>query len=244
MRRFFVRPEEITGETILLTGPEVHHLRVVLRLQPGSNIELFDGTGTIYQAEVQNLTPDSIRGRIIQKYVELVHDPFPVTLAQGILKGKKMDVVVQKATELGVATLIPVLSCYCEAGKNLERRIDRWQRVVLESCKQCGRANPMRISSVQELADISVAAFPYPVFCWEKEKRSFLTPGYLAVPGQVLLLIGPEGGFNDQEVEWATDNNFQSVRLGPYVLRAETAALAAVSIVKYLGSLAGTDGDN
>jgi 16S rRNA (uracil1498-N3)-methyltransferase len=244
MRRFFVRPEDITGETILLTGPEVHHLRTVLRLQPGQMIELFDGTGTIYQAEIQNMTPDSIRGRVIRKYVEHVRDPFPITLAQGILKGKKMDVVVQKATELGVATLIPVLSCYCEPGKNLERRIDRWQRIVLEACKQCGRANPMRISPVQALADISVASFPYSVFCWEKEKRSLLAPGYLAVPGQVLLLIGPEGGFNDQEVEWATDNNFQSVSLGPYVLRAETAALAAVSIMKYLGSLTSTDRDN
>jgi len=237
MRRFFIRPEQIAGDTILLSGVEAHHLRTVLRLRPGRMIELLDGTGTIYQADIQESASDSIRVQITRRYTETIHDPFPVTLAQSILKGKKMDVVVQKATELGVATLVPVMSRYCEPGRNLEHRGERWQRIMTEACKQSGRAVPMHIGPIVSLDELSVADYRYPVCCWEKEEQALLEPGYLSIPGSVLLLIGPEGGFHEQEMEWVCGNPFQIITLGPLILRAETAALAAVSIVKYLGGL-------
>lgn len=237
MHCFFVRSGEVTGDQILLTGGEAHHIRTVLRLQHGSIIELFDGTGTIYRAEIQHLGLDGIQCRIVKKSTEQTNDSFPITLAQAVLKGKKMDVVVQKATELGVTTLIPVLSRYSEPGSNISRRIQRWQRLMLEACKQSGRPVPMRISSAKALAEIPIASFPYPVFCWEKETQTLPAPGHLSIPGSILVLIGPEGGFDTEEVEWAMNNNCQIITLGPNILRAETAALAAVSIMKYLGDL-------
>ena len=237
MRRFFVRPEQITGACISLTGAEAHHVRSVLRLRPGQVVEFFDGTGTVYHSEILRIQSSLIEGRIVRRYVEQIADPFPLTLAQVVLKGRKMDLIVQKATELGVATLLPLISRYCEPGRNIENRIARWQRIVIEGCKQCGRAMPMQISPIMSLEDIITADYSYPVCCWEKEEQSLLRPGHLTTPGSVLLLIGPEGGFHEKEMEWVYANNFRIVTLGMHVLRAETAALAATSIVKYLSSL-------
>ncbi len=238
MRRFFVSPGQIQGARITLKGAEAHHLRSVLRLQPGRIVELFDGSGTVYKAEISAIRSNFIEARIVRKYVARLDDPFPLTLAQVVLKGKKMDVVVQKATELGVNILIPVISRYCEGRKVNSDRITRWQRIVIEACKQSGRAVPMHIAPVTSMDTLSVVDYRYRICCWEKEKQSLLLSSYLEVAGAILLLIGPEGGFHEQEMEWVRDNGFRIVTLGPHVLRAETAALAAVSIVKYVGSLA------
>ncbi|MCF6188059.1 MAG: 16S rRNA (uracil(1498)-N(3))-methyltransferase [Desulfobulbaceae bacterium] len=237
MHRFFVPPQAIDGETVVLSGNQAHHLRTVLRIRPGQTIELFDGTGAVYRTEIKKSTENTIEGHIIGHVVESAKTDFPLTLAQGILKGKKMDLVLQKATELGVDTLMPVLTRYCQQQKNLERRLQRWQRIVLEACKQCGRPTPMRITPVVTLQDIPVPSFHYPLLCWEGEEQAMVHPELFTIPGKVLLLIGPEGGFHKQEVQWAGDQGFQSVTLGPLVLRAETAAIAAVGIIQYLTRL-------
>jgi 16S rRNA (uracil1498-N3)-methyltransferase len=101
----------------------------------------------------------------------------------------------------------------------------------------------MRIAPILSLDELPAADYAYPVCCWEKEDTAFLEPGYFSIPGPVLLLIGPEGGFHEQEMEWIYGNTFRIITLGPHVLRAETAALAAVSIVKYLGGLSRAHGD-
>ncbi len=238
MRRFFVRPEQITGTCISLTGAEAHHVRSVLRLQPGRLVEFFDGCGTVYQTKMVTLRSNLIEGRIVGQYVPEIDDPFPLTLAQVVLKGKKMDVVVQKATELGVKTLIPIISRYCEGGKNSTGRVERWRRIVIEACKQSGRTVPMHIAPVMPLDALSVVDYQCAVCCWEKEKKALLLPEHLGVAGDIILLIGPEGGFHEQEMDWVQDNYFRIITLGPHVLRAETAALSAVSIIKYLGLLA------
>ena len=167
MRRFFVLPENITGDTVLLSGPEAHHMRSVLRLQPGALIELLDGTGKIYHAEIFKITGNRVEGRITGHHAEIIDNPFPMTLAQGILKGKKMDLVLQKATELGVDTLIPMMTRYCEQRKNLGHRMQRWQRIMLEACKQCGRTTPMQITPVLPLQDVPSKSFRYPILCWK-----------------------------------------------------------------------------
>ena len=238
MRRFFVSPDQIQGARITLTGNEAHHLRSVLRLRPGQVVEFFNGCGTVYQVEISTIQLNLIEGTIVRQHVVKLDEPFPLTLAQVVLKGKKMDVVVQKATELGVNTLIPVISRYCEGRTKNTGRVARWQRIVIEACKQSGRAVPMRIAPVTPLDALSVADYRYPLCCWEKEKQSLLLPTDLAVAGAILLLIGPEGGFHEREIQWMRDNNFRIITLGPHILRAETAALAAVSIVKHLGALA------
>ncbi len=238
MRRFFVRPEQITDTSISLSGAGAHHLRSVLRLRSGQVVEFFDGTGTVYQTKILTLRSNLIEGEIIGQYVPEIDDLFPLTLAQVVLKGKKMDVVVQKATELGVKTLIPIISRYCEGGKNSAGRLGRWRRIVIEACKQSGRTVPMHIEPVMPLDALSVEDYHRAVCCWEKEKQALLLPEHLGIAGDILLLIGPEGGFHDLEIEWVKDNNFHVITLGPHVLRAETAALSVISIIKYLGLLA------
>jgi len=237
MHRFFVTPQSIDGDTIVLSGSQAHHLRTVLRIRPGQTIELFDGTGAVYRTEIIKSTENSVEGRITAQVVESAGTDFPLTLAQGILKGKKMDLVLQKATELGVDTLIPVLTRYCQQHKNLDRRMQRWQRIVLEACKQCGRSTPMRIAPVIDLSELPVPSFRYPVLCWEGEQKAMVGPELFAVPGSVLLLIGPEGGFHAQEIGWAKEQDFYPVTLGPLVLRAETAAIAGIGIIQYLTHL-------
>jgi len=234
MHRFFVPPRAINGETVILSGNQAHHLRTVLRIRIGQTIELFDGTGAVYRTEIKKSTENTIEGHIIGHLVESVETDFPLTLAQGILKGKKMDIVLQKATELGIDTLMPVLTRYCQQQKNIERRLQRWQRIMLEACKQCGRSVPMHISPVVSLQDLPVPSFRYPLLCWEGEEQAMVHPELFTVSGKVLLLIGPEGGFHKQEVQWACDQGFQAVTLGPLVLRAETAAIASVGIIQYL----------
>jgi len=237
MHRFFIAPQQTGSSTILLSGKEAHHLRSVLRLQCGASIELFDGTGTVYQAQIEREEADGILLKITAQGKEKPVSPFPLTLAQAILKGKKMDLVCQKATELGVDTLIPIHTQFCQPQKNLERKGERWQRIVLESCKQCGRSTPMRIRQPVSFKDLDTSSYRYRIFCWEKETEKRILPETFRVPGKILLVIGPEGGFEQQELSWAREQGFQSVTLAPHVLRAETAAITASGIIGYLTML-------
>lgn len=237
MRRFFVQENAIQGDTVILAGAEAHHMRSVLRLKPGDTIELFDGTGTLCQIELCKVSKNRVEGRITNQHTEVRNDPFPLTLGMGILKGKKMDMVVQKATELGVETLIPVVTRYCEQQKNLDRRMERWQRIILEACKQCGRATPMEILPVRPLQELSIEQFRYSILCRENEEQSVVGLDFFSLPGPTLLLIGPEGGFHEDEIHWARGNNMYMTTLGPLVLRAETAAIAGVGIIQYLSGL-------
>jgi 16S rRNA (uracil1498-N3)-methyltransferase len=237
MRRFFVQGRDIRANTFVLSGAEAHHICSVLRLKSGDVIELFDGTGTLYVAELHIISKNTVEGRITSQYTEVSTDSFPLTLGMGILKGKKMDLVVQKATELGVKTLIPLITRYSEQQKNLNRRMERWQRIVLEACKQCGRSTPMQISTVCPLQEIPIEYFRYSILCWENEKTSVIKPGFFTQPGPIALLTGPEGGFHEKEIRWAQNNNITMTTLGPLVLRAETAAIVGVGIMSYLSTL-------
>jgi 16S rRNA (uracil1498-N3)-methyltransferase len=237
MRRFFIDEKAICGDDVTLSGSQSHHLISVLRLSVGQTIELFDGTGWVYLTELSTISKNRVEGRIVNRHLESSTHPFPLTLGMGILKGKKMDLVLQKATELGVDSLIPLATRYSEQGKNIDRRIERWQRIMLEACKQCGRATPMCIAPVLPLQELDIAEYHYPVLCWEQEDKSVISPEYFTAPGSILLLIGPEGGFHDGEISWAADQGIRMTTLGSHILRAETAAIAGVGIIQYLSNL-------
>lgn len=237
MRRFFVDEKTICGDEVTLSGSQVHHLHSVLRLGVGQTIELFDGTGCVYLTEISVVSKNRIEGHIINRHMESGTSSFPLTLGMGILKGKKMDLVVQKATELGVDSLIPLATRYCEQGKSMDRRRGRWQRIMLEACKQCGRATPMHIAPGIPLQELDITRYHYPVLCWEQEEEAIISPGYFSVPGSILLLIGPEGGFHNSEIRWAAEYGVRMTTLGSHILRAETAAIAGVGIIQYLSNL-------
>ncbi|MFA6901396.1 MAG: 16S rRNA (uracil(1498)-N(3))-methyltransferase [Desulfurivibrionaceae bacterium] len=242
LRRFFINPTDISEETAQLRGPEAHHLQTVLRLTPGDPITFFDGTGARYQARISQILKDRVTATITEHTQDLP-PKVRLHLGQALLKGQKMDLILQKATELGVDTIWPFSSEYGTHKPLRDPQIERWQRIVLEACKQCDRAKPLKIHAPRELTDLMTQPPPCDVrlIFWEHETRQTLNE---ALAGQeqdcrsVLFLLGPEGGFSETEVVCAQQEGFTPVSLGPRILRAETATLAATAILQYaLGNL-------
>lgn len=242
LRRFFINPTDIVGETATLTGPEAHHLRTVLRLCPGDSITFFDGTGARYQARIEQILKNRVTATITCQTRDL-----PATvrlhLGQALLKGQKMDLLLQKATELGVDAIWPFYSEHGIHKPLKDAQMERWQRIVLESCKQCNRATPPEIHATRGITEILVHPPPCDLrlIFWEHEARQRLDE-VLAVQKKdcrsVLFLLGPEGGFSEIEVASAQQEGFIPVSLGPRILRAETATLTATAILQFtLGNL-------
>ena len=242
LRRFFINPTDIAGKTATLTGPEAHHLRTVLRLAPGDPIIFFDGTGTRYQARIEHILKDRVTATINGQTQDL---PARVRLhlGQALLKGQKMDLILQKATELGVDAIWPFYSEHGIHKPLKDTQMDRWQRIVLESCKQCDRATPPEIHATSKITDLLTHPPPCDLrlIFWEHEARHRLDE-VLADQEKdcrsVLFLLGPEGGFSESEVDCARQEGFIPASLGPRILRAETATLAATAILQFtLGNL-------
>ena len=245
MRRFFTELKSINNSTATLTGPDAKHIRQVLRLEPNERIEIFDGTGTVYLSEIRSIDKHSVKVKIKQSILVQREPPF-LFVAQSMLKGKKMDFLYQKLTELSVEGLYPFFSQFSEVKPQQAKQIERWQRISLEACKQCKRPTVLQCpppTSFEDLLNKS-ANFDTKIIFWEKEDAQFLSscPQLRGQTGSTIILLGPEGGFSDSEIKQAITHGFTTVSLGPRVLRAETAAVAATSIVQHmLGNLNRTD---
>ncbi|MCW5202754.1 16S rRNA (uracil(1498)-N(3))-methyltransferase [Desulfobulbus sp. US1] len=236
MRRFFYDPSiQETEEQVLITGPEAHHIRNVLRMQSGDSAELYDGKGAVVSGEIARISSKEVVFQVLSRTDES-NSGVPLTLAQAVLKGKKMDLLIQKATELGVHTFLPVITRYCEnsgrTGKQAEKQLERWQRIMLEACKQCRRPIPMQICPPTALKELPLPEGGHKVMPWENEANTPFSALELDNGQPVLVLIGPEGGFHPSEVAYAEEAGFRTISLGPRILRAETAALAAVVLTQ------------
>ena len=248
MRQFFVAPENITGSTAILAGPEARHISTVLRLSTGVTIILFDGSGSYYEAVLTRISPSKVETKIVSitPYIETAEDFHPsLHLGIGLLKGKKMDFIIQKITELGVTGFHPFRSRYCVARDHAGGRLSRWQKIALEACKQCNRPKPPDMNPTQDFKELLSASgeenHDLKLIFWEnKEGQKSLREIFAPLKNihSVMVIIGPEGGLSTDEVEKAVDAGYQPVTLGSRILRAETAAIAAVSILQHeLGSL-------
>lgn len=234
MRRFYIAPEAISDNLAILPPSESRHATAVLRLQPGTAVELFDGTGQIYQGLIRTADPKRLTVEIISRSSQEKNDAPLLFVFQSLLKGQKMDFLVQKATELGVHAFIPVQTKYIENRGNIARQAERWQRIMMEACKQCRRSRPMRIEPVTRLDDIDAAPFQQRLVLWEGEKAASLDRDMVAGREQTALFIGPEGGFHEDEITLAREKGFRPVSLGSRILRAETAALSGMAIIQFL----------
>ena len=231
MRRFVVAPGSLTGKTVTFPVREARHLARVLRLARGQVVEVIDTTGQVALVELVRVDPREVRGQVIRRWHETIAGE--VILAQGIIRAAKMDLIVEKATELGVTSLVPLASRHVRARYQAIQRRPRWQRISEAACKQSGRAAPIRIHDPVAWPDI--LSFP-------ADQRVICVPGVDNAPlvasrfssGSLLVLVGPEGGFHHREVEEARAAGFFSLDLGPLILRAETAAIAAISILQWL----------
>lgn len=239
MRRFYLRGPVPAGDLLTVGGDEAHHLRNVLRLKAGTRVIFFDGGGGEYEAELLSLASSGVTARIIARRREKL-DRCRVSMGQGLLTGQKMDLVVQKAAELGLAAILPFTSKHCTIREPAAAKAERWQRIAREACKQCGRAREPEIGPVADWPGLLAAGKTrdLAVAFWEKEKTTGLEELRTIIseqqPASLLFLIGPEGGLAVEEIELARAANFRIVGLGRRILRAETASLAAATLVQYL----------
>jgi len=246
MARFFVRREHIHDTSATLAGQELDHLRRVLRLSAGYVVTLFDDTGREHEAVISRLHADYGELEIRRSYEAGKESPLQLTLALGLTKGEKMDFVVEKATELGVGSILPFTSSFTVPkldAKKIANRSERWRKIALSAAKQCGRTQVPEILPLSEFGQMvqDADARQLKLLFWEKETARSLRQVHGANPDApaILIVIGPEGGLSSAEAELALARDFYSVHLGRRILRAETAAVTALSLVQFLwGDLA------
>jgi len=239
MSTFFVAPDAVTPPTIRMTGDLLHHLRDSLRLHPGDSLTLNDGCGSRYHVEVTHVTSQAIDSRIIEQQTEPARKTPPIVLGQALIKGDKMDWAIQKATELGVETIVPLHSTHSVIKLNPERlghQRSRWERIARDAAQQSERWTIPTIADPMDLADICrhYAAAPVKGILAERSSGPSLATIPLPQDHQhpIVLLVGPEGGWAPEEHRLALQQGFLPLTLGPRILRAETAAIAALSILQ------------
>lgn len=240
MRRFFLPPEKMRLQAPLIEGQDARHIRTVLRLEPGDDIVVFDGTGVEYTARIVNLEAQQVRIALSDRLTSATESPVAITLAQGYLKDKKMDELVRRLTELGVARLIPFFarrSIPTPDNNRSRTRLERWRKISTEAVKQCRRSRTMTIDqaiSFDQALEQSQSS-DLKLFFWEERGNGLMAHAKSQNrPQRIFLMVGPEGGFEPAEHEAARHHGFHTVNLGPRILRAETAALAAAALTQYL----------
>ena len=237
---YFIQSQSIQNDRIVLTGELAHHLRDVLRCRPGEIVSLVDEKQVQYRAALDQVNKKQVVAKILRKEESPGRPARSVTLAQAILKGKKMDWVIQKSAELGVTTLIPVVTERTIARPRSEReshQTERWQAIAQEAAQQCGRLD---IPSVQSTVTLDSLLKNPPesslkLVLWEAELSLSLKSALrnLKERTSISVLIGPEGGFPLREIEKAREAGWITVSLGPRIVRAETAGMAVLAILEY-----------
>ncbi|MEW6079180.1 MAG: 16S rRNA (uracil(1498)-N(3))-methyltransferase [Thermodesulfobacteriota bacterium] len=242
MRRFFINQPAGPGAVVVIENPDANHIVNVLRMQPGDEIWLFDGADHEFRAHVSGISDGTVTVEVTESFSCLNDSPVRITVGQSLLKNKKTDTVLRQLTELGIDGWIPLQterSVIKIDRQNEPSKTDRWQTIVKESVKQCQRG---RIPKIYPAAEFSEAL----VLRRRHDLNILFSDGagdalHLirervrhTAPVSILLLLGPEGGFSPREIELARENEFFCAGLGPRILKADTAAVAACAIVQAL----------
>lgn len=235
-RRFHALPGAFNNQTVTLGTDEARHLRDVLRLKAGDEVYVFDGRGREFHCRLVKTARDAAELRI-EAEVEPAkpESQLHLNLCVALLKGEKFDLVVQKATELGVSKVTPLITRYADIHfrdeSDATKRVSRWQRIALEAAKQSGRAFVPEIS--MPVAFESLALDGLGVMFSERGGEA-LKSLLQHVPTRVTALVGSEGGWSDEEIESARARNFHVITLGGRILRAETAAITVAVLLQYM----------
>jgi 16S rRNA (uracil1498-N3)-methyltransferase len=236
LTRVYVDGPLTPGTPITLSGNAASHVTRVLRLRVGQPLTLFNGLGGEHLATIDKAHGGEVTVSVGEHAPIERESPFPLTLAQGISRGERMDLVVQKATELGVSRLVPLLterSVVRLDAQQADRKLNHWRAVAIAACEQCGRNRLPDVSVPTQLRDFlhqSPAGSTRLLLSPEATRRIEDVPR--PERGGATVLIGPEGGFADEEQQDALVAGFTAVRLGPRVLRTETAAIAALTLLQ------------
>jgi len=226
-----------SGRRVRLQGNAASHVTRVLRLRAGAALIVFDGSGGEYEGRIDEARGGEVLVAVGARADAERESPLPLTLAQGVSRGERMDLVVQKATELGVSHLVPLLterSVVRLTAQQSDRKVNHWRAIAAAACEQCGRN---RLPSVA--APLPLAEFLKNSAAATADTRLLLSPTGTTTlkdvprPGAgITVLVGPEGGLTDEEEKSATAAGFTALRLGPRVLRTETAAIAALALLQ------------
>lgn len=249
MRRFMVEHIRPEGGTVRVTGPEARHMTRVLRMVRGDRVVLMDETGARWQAVIQTVGKDEASLLLERNLPAPEPSPLEITVCPALLKSRAMDLLIQKASELGAARIRPVVSQRSTAqleGRRLSSRLRHWKEIARSAAKQADRATPARVDAPVPLQALLLEWSGRPaarVLLWESEEACDLR-GFLRdrpAPAAAVAVVGPEGGFHPEEVEMASRSGFQPVSLGRRVLRAETAVLTVTALLQYeWGDLSGS----
>ena len=237
-RRFFAPPSAFNRSSVTLATDEAKYLREVLRLRVGEEVHVFDGEGKEFHCTIEESRRDSAQLRVLSEVSPArPESPLNLTLCVALLKGEKFDLVVQKATELGVQTIVPMMTKFADVrlrdASDAAKRIARWQRIALEASKQSGRAVVPEISDAVSFDDAIAADSANVKIMFSERNGQPLSAVTGSVPGAVTALVGSEGGWSDAEIGAAESFGWSIVTLGGRTLRAETAAISVVTLVQH-----------
>jgi len=238
---FFVTPAQISAGDVIITGPDVNHIRNVLRLRQGDRIGVRDGISRSYVCGLEEIGTEQIRARILSADEADSELPARLYLFQGLPKGDKMELIIQKAVELGVCQIIPVATRRAVVkleGKRAENKIKRWNAIAESAAKQSGRLLIPEVTRVMTLKEVCsyAGSFDLKLMPYELAEGMAATReifGRVSPGMQIGILIGPEGGFDREEAEDAAAAGFKPVTLGRRILRTETAGMAVLSILGF-----------
>ncbi|HSR11793.1 MAG TPA: 16S rRNA (uracil(1498)-N(3))-methyltransferase [Thermodesulfobacteriota bacterium] len=239
-RRFRILKEMIRGgEAVSRDAAEIRHMTRVLRLGPGDPVTLFDGEGGEYPALISSISADEVVFSLLPAHGQGSRESsLSITLGVALLKSSRFEWLLEKATELGVSEIAPFFSRYVvvkDREENRAKHLERWRKIVSEAAKQSGRSKVPEVREPRDFEKILSLDFPGPrIFLWEREEKTNLRMALEKPFSSVMALVGPEGGFSEDEARRAIGSGFTPVRLGPRTLRAETAGIMIVGLLQFL----------
>ena len=244
MRKFFVKSNQINDNEIIILGEDVNHIKNVLRLAIGEKIKICDKDNSInYVSQIDEITNQEVKCSIIEEVDGEAEGNVELHIYQGLPKADKMELILQKGTELGVSKFIPVALKRCIVkldGKDVVKKIERWQKITEVASKQSGRDLVPEVSNIESINDIcsKINDYDLVMLAYELEENNYIKSELLKLKGtkdnyKIAIVIGPEGGIDEKEAEKLKEAGAKIVSLGKRILRTETVALQVSSIVMY-----------
>ncbi len=241
MYRFFISPQETGGENIIITGNDVNHIKNVLRMKKGEHILISDGADREYECEITDLEKESVVARVIDVFGSSAELSTKITLFQGLPKSDKMELIIQKAVELGVFEVVPVVTRRTVVkldAKKAKKKTERWNAIALSAAKQAKRGRIPKVTYPMTLKEafaysrsFDASIIPYEDAEGIKHSREVFAG--LKGKEQIGIFIGPEGGFDRSEIDEAKALGIEPITLGKRILRTETAGMAVLSILMF-----------
>ena len=239
MHRFFVDPTQLTTTTVTLSADQARQISSVLRMKAGEKIMVLDNQGWLYEVVLTSVQRKQAAGKIVGKTAVSTEPKTQLTLFQSILKRDKFELVLQKGTEVGVSRFVPVITERSQAQSVKDNKYDRWQRILTEAAEQSERGKVPKLETAVSFTNALQLAqtCDLALLAGAREKEGHLKPALLPLKQNpsptIALFIGPEGGFSSAELDLAFANNITPITLGSRILRTETAAIVAASLIIY-----------